>query len=552
MVESDIKVPKPRTLMKCHKCGNKLTVFKWFWIGICEKCNRDKIMKIDEERIHKREKTMKIDEERTQIEKKVIKIKEEKKKKKEIMERDIQSFVKKYYAKCDYFKRTVIYKMYTLGEIWPKFEMHNLNYVKEYFERNYSNLKRSINSGENADIDTQLTLKKFYEVGYDFLNDLNKIYRLFQKKGYNINYLIIVKTCADLCQDELDKERENNLNIEQKRITNRLGTNLTVKTVLKEFIKSPLNHDIKPEIVAKLLDRFGLKYQDNELHEVIKTIKEDIELEEFEASFGESKEKKLTLKGFEELSGYQFEKYMKELFENLGYTVMQTSLSGDQGADLIMLKNDEKIAVQIKKYSGKVTNKAIQEIVAAKNHYNTDKAMVVTSSSFTNSAIQLAISNKVDLWDGSKLKNLISEINKGANNHLRLDLSTKLKQKSDKIYASLKCPFCESSFNLDIKRFPRRGEKLSSKCPECDMPLDMNVQDECYNCKGCSKSYETIEEVYRHEEQCRKWKTRTFDCSSCNEKLILNDSEFKELKDKNKLIVNCPDCGKENIVIKKS
>ena len=39
----------------------------------------------------------------------------------------------------------------------------------------------------------------------------------------------------------------------------------------------------------------------------------------------------------------------------------------------------------------------------SKNHYNCDKALVITTSYFTNPAIRLAKSNNVELWDRSKL-----------------------------------------------------------------------------------------------------------------------------------------------------
>ena len=39
--------------------------------------------------------------------------------------------------------------------------------------------------------------------------------------------------------------------------------------------------------------------------------------------------------------------------------------------------------------------------------------MIVTNSSFTKSAIELAFSNDVELWDGRKLKNVIEDLEKG-------------------------------------------------------------------------------------------------------------------------------------------
>ena len=142
-----------------------------------------------------------------------------------------------------------------------------------------------------------------------------------------------------------------------------------------------------------------------------KIVKEDIELEQFEQRLGTPpQEQRIGIGDFTELNGYEFEDYLKRMFELLGYTAVQTPTTGDQGADLILSKEDEKIVVQAKKYEGKVSNNAVQEIAAAKNHYDADKAMVVTNSSFTKSAMELALSNDVELWDGTKLRSIIRDL----------------------------------------------------------------------------------------------------------------------------------------------
>ncbi|MBN1168409.1 restriction endonuclease [Candidatus Woesebacteria bacterium] len=110
------------------------------------------------------------------------------------------------------------------------------------------------------------------------------------------------------------------------------------------------------------------------------------------------------------MSGIEFEDLLQDLFKKLGHLVVKTPVSGDQGADLIIKKGGEKIAVQAKRYSKPVTNKAIQEAVAATKHYKCDRAMVITTSKFTKSARQLASSNNVELWDGNKLNKVLKDI----------------------------------------------------------------------------------------------------------------------------------------------
>ena len=109
-------------------------------------------------------------------------------------------------------------------------------------------------------------------------------------------------------------------------------------------------------------------------------------------------------------NGIQFEQYLKNLFEKLGYLVEVTKSTGDQGADLILTKNNEKTVVQAKFYSSSVGNKAVQEVVAALKFYNADKGMVVTNSYYTKSAIELAEANGIELWNKEVLENMILKI----------------------------------------------------------------------------------------------------------------------------------------------
>ena len=62
-----------------------------------------------------------------------------------------------------------------------------------------------------------------------------------------------------------------------------------------------------------------------------------------------------------------------------------------------------------KRYSDKVTNKAVQEVVGSLKFYNATKGMVVTTNDFTKSAQELAKSNNVELINREKLDKLIQQ-----------------------------------------------------------------------------------------------------------------------------------------------
>jgi HJR/Mrr/RecB family endonuclease len=112
----------------------------------------------------------------------------------------------------------------------------------------------------------------------------------------------------------------------------------------------------------------------------------------------------------ENMDGFEFEDFLAGLYKKAGYKVFSTPKSGDQGADLIIEKDGFKIAVQAKKYSGKVNNKAVQEVVAAMKYYDCDKAMVITTGFFTKGATDLAERNNVTLKNKTALNILIDSI----------------------------------------------------------------------------------------------------------------------------------------------
>ncbi len=109
------------------------------------------------------------------------------------------------------------------------------------------------------------------------------------------------------------------------------------------------------------------------------------------------------------LSGYEFEQYLKRLFTKMGYSVKETRIVGDQGADLIISGNGNNTVVQVKRHHANIGNKAVQEVVAAVRHYKSNSGMVVTNSYFTPAAIELAKSNDIELIDRKLLQEWIAK-----------------------------------------------------------------------------------------------------------------------------------------------
>lgn len=139
----------------------------------------------------------------------------------------------------------------------------------------------------------------------------------------------------------------------------------------------------------------------------IESIKKETELEHFAKTLESGNTNAVRITDVDLMTGQEFENFLKTLFERMGYKAMLTKFSNDQGADLIMNRLGEKVVVQAKRYSQKVSNNAIQEVVAAIKQYGVDRGIVVTNNEFTRSAIELAKSNNIELIDRIKLENLL-------------------------------------------------------------------------------------------------------------------------------------------------
>ena len=115
------------------------------------------------------------------------------------------------------------------------------------------------------------------------------------------------------------------------------------------------------------------------------------------------------LKDIQSMNGLDFERFLESQFSRMSFQVERTKGSGDYGADLIIAtKSGTKAAVQAKRFKQKVNLKAVQEVVASLPHYGVDFGIVITTSGFFPSAIELAKTNGVELWDEDKLIRFLS------------------------------------------------------------------------------------------------------------------------------------------------
>lgn len=138
----------------------------------------------------------------------------------------------------------------------------------------------------------------------------------------------------------------------------------------------------------------------------------------------ESKSKTLTITDIDRLNLNLFEASIAALYKKKGFEIYLTPYSNDKGVDVVVLKNGENYLIQAKQTKSLVGNEAVQEICTAKKYYEARfkeqfSLLTITNNDYSSSAILLAKSNEIKLYNRKELESLlnanditIQEINK--------------------------------------------------------------------------------------------------------------------------------------------
>lgn len=122
--------------------------------------------------------------------------------------------------------------------------------------------------------------------------------------------------------------------------------------------------------------------------------------ERYKAHHAERKSQAQKIAAVSGMSGEEFELYVADYLRGVGFeNVATTAATGDFGADLVVRHCGKCIVVQCKRHAKPIGLKAVQEVAAARSHYQTGEAWVISSSSFTRQAHELADSTGVRLYD---------------------------------------------------------------------------------------------------------------------------------------------------------
>lgn len=123
--------------------------------------------------------------------------------------------------------------------------------------------------------------------------------------------------------------------------------------------------------------------------------------------------KRLTLERLKGMDAKEFEHTVADILRAMDYKdVRVVGGSGDLAVDITARHGKDMVVVQCKRYtSKKVTSPEMQMFIGMMlTEHNARKGIYVTTSSFTQDAVELARRHGIELWDGDRLAEVISRL----------------------------------------------------------------------------------------------------------------------------------------------
>lgn len=115
-----------------------------------------------------------------------------------------------------------------------------------------------------------------------------------------------------------------------------------------------------------------------------------------------------SFRGIDSMDGSQFEHYIAGLLRKQGYCNVMFTEKYDYGVDIVAEKEGVRWGVQVKRYNQMVKADAVRQVVTGLRLYECDRGMVITNSTFSRVARELAIGNDCVLIDRDGLHRMIN------------------------------------------------------------------------------------------------------------------------------------------------
>jgi hypothetical protein len=177
-----------------------------------------------------------------------------------------------------------------------------------------------------------------------------------------------------------------------------------LRKAIKKDDYGTIIEDTRTEEIMRFLESMGFEYDENDSPEdvaVVESVAEQIREADAKEGFDPNEAPK---------DGIAFEHWVSDQSSKFGWEATVSQPGSDQGVDIIAKYKGVKVGIQCKRYTANVGNKAVQEAFSAKQYFDLDKVIVMTTSGYTQSAIELAKPNDVGLYTVEDIPTLAKQL----------------------------------------------------------------------------------------------------------------------------------------------
>lgn len=235
--------------------------------------------------------------------------------------------------------------------------------------------------------------------------NMNSSYDL---NDYFENRDALILELSTLCKIEPLINRHNRISGGAKKVLKEIEANeeLHVHTAIirmsAHFKEAIRKKEIGvPELFEQEINIYQNRLSDTNLHDAWLCLKIVKDYKEIAGKIEEA----------DQMEGHQFEFWCASLLKKSGFSNVEvTPGSGDQGVDIVAVKDGIHYAIQCKCYSSDLGNTPVQEVFAGKEMYGCQVGVVMTNRYFTAGAKQLAEKTRVLLWDRDYIVSLLENV----------------------------------------------------------------------------------------------------------------------------------------------
>lgn len=109
------------------------------------------------------------------------------------------------------------------------------------------------------------------------------------------------------------------------------------------------------------------------------------------------------------LSGHEFEDACASVFRKMGYEATVSKAGGDGGIDIVLVRGEERIAVQCKAHKNPVSPSVARDLFGTMLHFGYEKGMLISTNGFTSGVYDFVKNKPITLYTLNDIVRFASE-----------------------------------------------------------------------------------------------------------------------------------------------